>query len=109
MSPSNGSSDRLSVVWGIVGHLMGVKNNEALRQAHHTVQPEVVQFSLRFGQSPALYQGLKSLQASSAWQTLDATQQRIVEKLIEDAELSGVSCTGKNGNASMPYNRNWQN
>ena len=87
----------------------GVKNNEALRQAHHTVQPEVVQFSLRFGQSPALYQGLKSLQASGTWQTLDATQQRIVEKLIEDAELSGAGLHGAIDNASMPYNRNWQN
>ena len=95
VEPIERLSDRLSVVWGIVGHLMGVKNNEALRQAHHTVQPEVVQFSLRFSQSPALYQGLKTLQASSAWQTLDATQQRIVEKLIEDAELSGVGLHGE--------------
>ena len=95
VEPIERLSDRLSVVWGIVGHLMGVKNNEALRQAHHTVQPEVVQFSLRFGQSPALYQGLKSLQASGTWQTLDATQQRIVEKLIEDAELSGVGLHGE--------------
>jgi oligopeptidase A len=74
---------------------MGVKNNEALRQAHQTVQPEVVQFSLRFGQSPALYQGLKALQASDTWHTLDAAQQRIVEKLIEDAELSGVGLHGE--------------
>jgi oligopeptidase A len=95
VEPIERLSDRLSVVWGIVGHLMGVKNNEALRQAHHTVQPEVVQFSLRFSQSPALYQGLKALQASSTWQTLDAAQQRIVEKLIEDAELSGVGLHGE--------------
>jgi oligopeptidase A len=87
--------DRLSVVWGIVGHLMGVKNNDALRQAHQTVQPDVVQISLRFGQSPAIYQGLKALQSSDTWQTLDPAQQRIVDKLIEDAELSGVGLQGE--------------
>jgi oligopeptidase A len=101
VEPIERLSDRLSVVWGIVGHLMGVKNNEALRQAHQTVQPEVVQFSLRFGQSPALYQGLKTLQASDAWHTLNAAQQRIVEKLIEDAELSGV---GLDGEARQRFN-----
>ena len=95
VEPIERLSDRLGVVWGIVGHLMGVKNAESLRQAHQTVQPEVVQFSLRFGQSPAIYQGLKALQASAAWPTLAPTQQRIVDKLIEDAELSGVGLQGE--------------
>ena len=36
--------DRLTVSWGVVGHLMGVKNSEALRQAYQEVQPAVVEF-----------------------------------------------------------------
>lgn len=95
VEPLERLTDRLSVTWGSVGHLMGVQNSEALRQAHQTVQPQVVEFSMRLNQSPAIYQGLKALQASPAWQTCDAAQQRIVTSLIRDAELSGVGLQGE--------------
>ncbi len=95
VEPLERLSDRLSVTWGIVGHLMGVQNSDALRQAHQTVQPDVVQFSMRLGQSPAIYQSLKTLQAGPAWSTCDPAQRRIVDTLIRDAELSGVGLQGQ--------------
>ena len=95
VEPLERLSDRLSVTWGIVGHLMGVQNSDTLRQAHQTVQPDVVQFSMRLGQSPALYQGLKALPAGPAWSTYDPAQQRIVDSLIRDAELAGVGLQGQ--------------
>jgi len=95
MEPLEQLENRLSLAWGAVGHLMGVKNSEALRQAHQEVQGEVIQFWMRLGQSQAIYQGLKSLQASEAWTRLDATQQRIVNIAIKDAELSGVGLKGE--------------
>ena len=94
IDPLERLTDRLSVAWGIVGHLMGVQNSDALRQAHQTVQPEVVQFFMRLGQSPAIYQALKTLKASPTWATCDAAQQRIVDLLIRDAELAGVGLQG---------------
>jgi oligopeptidase A len=95
VEPLERLTDRLSVTWGIVGHLMGVKNSEELRQAHQTVQPDVVQFSMRLGQSLAIYQGLKALKASPAWSSYDPAQQRIVDSLIRDAELAGVGLQGQ--------------
>jgi oligopeptidase A len=95
MEPLEQLENRLSLAWGAVGHLMGVKNSEALRQAHQEVQGEVIQFWMRLGQSQAIYQGLKSLQASEAWAQLDATQQRLVDISIKDAELSGVGLEGE--------------
>jgi oligopeptidase A len=95
VEPLEQLTDRLSVTWGIVGHLMGVKNSAELRQAHQTVQPDVVQFSMRLGQSPAIYQSLTALKASPAWSACDAVQQRIVDLLIRDAELSGVGLQGQ--------------
>ena len=95
VEPLERLTDRLSVTWGIVGHLMGVQNSDALRQAHQTVQPDVVQFSMRLGQSPAIYQGLKVLKAGPAWATCDAAQRRIVDSLIRDAELAGVGLQGQ--------------
>ena len=95
VEPLERLTDRLNVTWGIVGHLMGVKNSEELRQAHQTVQPDVVQFSMRLGQSLAIYQGLKALKAGPAWSSCDPAQQRIVDSLIRDAELAGVGLQGQ--------------
>ena len=95
VEPLERLTDCLNVTWGTVGHLMGVKNSEELRQAHQAVQPDVVQFSMRLGQSPAIYQGLKALKASPTWLSCDPAQQRIVDSLIRDAELAGVGLQGQ--------------
>jgi oligopeptidase A len=87
VEPLERLGDRLSRTWGVVGHLMGVQNSEALRQAYQEVQGEVVQFSLRLGQSPSLYQGLKALQSGAEWQRLDAAQRRIVGTLVMPISL----------------------
>lgn len=86
--------DRLGWSWGIVGHLMGVKNSPELREAHQTMQPQVVQFYTKLGQSQPLYNGFTALKASGEWNTLDEAQQRIVNAAIRDAELSGVGLVG---------------
>jgi oligopeptidase A len=88
-------SDRLSWAWGIVSHLMGVKNSPDLRQAHEAVQPQVVQFYNRFSQSRPLYEATKALRHSAAWHSLDEAQQRIVASSIRNAELSGVGLEGE--------------
>ena len=95
LEPLEQIENRLSLAWGAVGHLMGVKNSEALRQAHQEVQGEVVQFWMRLGQSQGIYQGLKALKASEAWAQFDAAQQRIVNSSLQDAELAGVGLEGE--------------
>jgi oligopeptidase A len=95
VAPLERIEDRLTSVWGVVGHLMGVKNSEALRQAQQEVQGEVVQFSMRLGQSQRIYQGLKTLRTNPEWDTLDTAQHRIVDALIRDAELAGVGLQGE--------------
>lgn len=95
IEPLERIENRLSLAWGAVGHLMGVKNSEALRQAHQEVQGEVIQFWMQLGQSQAIYQGLKALKTSGDWEQLDAAQQRIVDSSIKDAELAGVGLEGE--------------
>ena len=94
VEPLERIGDRLSRVWGTVGHLMGVRNSPALRTAHETVQPEVVTFSLRLGQSQPTYRALRALRDDPTWDTLEAGQRRIVESLLRDATLSGVGLEG---------------
>ena len=94
VEPLQHLEERLTWSWGIVGHLMGVKNSPELRTAHETVQPKVVQFVNQFNQSKPIYQGFKDLRNSQPWHQLEPAQQRIVESAIRDAELSGVGLEG---------------
>jgi oligopeptidase A len=94
VEPLTHIEERLSWSWGLVGHLMGVKNSPELRQAYETVQPQVVQFINRLSQSQPIYQAFKSLQASEQWPTLAVAQTRIIETSIREAELAGVALTG---------------
>jgi len=95
VEPLDRLSDRIVWGWGIVGHLMGVKNSPELRQAYETIQPQVVQFFNRFSQSQPIYKAFKALHTSTIWASLEPAQHRIVEAAIRDAELAGVGLVGE--------------
>lgn len=95
VEPLDNLGERLRWSWGIVGHLMGVKNSPELREAHGAVQPKIVEFVSKLGQSQPIYQGFKALRDSEEWDKFEPAQQRIVEAAIRDAELSGVGLTGE--------------
>lgn len=94
VAPLTNITERLGWSWGIIGHLMGVKNSPDLRTAYESVQPDLVQFSNRISQSQIIYKALKQLRAGSQWAALASAQQRIVEAALRDAELSGVGLSG---------------
>ncbi len=85
--------------WGVVNHLLGVRNSEALRQAHQAVQGDVVAMWLRVAQSRPVYLALKQLQLAYV------VERRVVEARIREAELSGV---GLEGEAKAAFLRNQQ-
>ena len=95
VAPLTAIGERLGWSWGIIGHLMGVKNSPELREAYESVQPALVQFSNEISQSQSIYKGLKQLREGDQWAELSPAQQRIVEAELRDAELSGVGLTGK--------------
>jgi oligopeptidase A len=90
VEPIEAISERLGFAWGLVGHLVGVKNGDALRAAHASVQSEVVAFGLRMAQSRPVFEGLEALRADPAFCSLDAVQRRIVETLLREARHAGV-------------------
>ena len=95
VEPLTRLTEPLGWSWGVVGHLMGVKNSPELRQAYESVQPKVVQFWNKLSQSKPIYQAFKALRESKNWATLEPAQQRIVESAIRDAQLSGVGLEGE--------------
>jgi oligopeptidase A len=93
--PLDAISERLGWTWGILGHLMGVKNGPKLRAAYDAIQAPLVMFATKISQSQALYQAFKQLRNGESWPHLDTAQQRIVEAALRDAELSGVGLEGE--------------
>lgn len=81
--------------WSPVSHLLGVKNSDELRTAHEAMQPQVVQFSMRMKQSPAIYERFCALRDSSDWHSLSSAQRRIVEQSILSAEQAGIALEGE--------------
>ncbi|MGL4880793.1 MAG: M3 family metallopeptidase, partial [Waterburya sp.] len=95
VEPLTAIEERLSWSWGIVGHLMSVKNSPELRAAYETMQPEIVKFYNKLSQSKPLYEAFKGIKEGAEWDKLEPAQQRIVESSIRDFDLSGVGLEGE--------------
>ncbi len=95
VEPLTAIDERLGWSWGIVGHLMSVKNSPELREAYEKMQPEVIKFYTKLTQSKPLYEAFKGIKDSAEWDKLESAQKRIVESSIKDFELSGVGLEGE--------------
>src|SRR5262249_51580378 len=94
VEPLERMGDLLGTRWGVVGHLLGVRNSSELRAAHEAVQPGVVVFGLRLAQSRPIFDALVALEKSDPFAKLEPAQRRIVKLLIRDARLAGVALEG---------------
>ncbi len=81
--------------WGVVSHLLGVANSPEMRAAQEEMQPKVVAFVMRMGQSEPLYQATKALRQGATWQELIPERQRVVEKALHNMRLSGIELEGQ--------------
>ena len=95
VEPLTKMEEKLGWSWGIVGHLMGVKNSPELREAYEKMQPEVVKFYNKLSQSKPIYEAFKELRNSTDWDKFEPAQQRIIESSLRDFELSGVGLEGE--------------
>lgn len=80
--------------WSPIGHLLGVANSDPLREAHDAAMPKIVEFSLQLRQSEAIYRKLVALRDSLQWTSFQEAQRRIITRMIQSAELSGISLKG---------------
>ena len=84
--------------WGMVAHELGVMNSEAWRKVEEDWQPKIVAFSLRVSQSKRLYEIAKGLLGSFRVELepnrANATRRRILDKMVQSAELAGVGLEG---------------
>ena len=74
--------------WGVVEHLLSVCNSKGWRDVEEKYQGDLVAFSLRVGQSKRFYELAKRTPADTP------ARKRILEKMAQGAELSGVALEG---------------
>ena len=105
---------RLWRCWGMVSHMLGVMNSEVWRKVEEMWQPKIVAFSLRVSQSKRLYEIAKGLLGSLKVESgsdgvntgkngddpkgskdPNAIRRRILEKMVQSAELAGVGLEGE--------------
>lgn len=92
----------LGYVWGVAGHLNGVKNGDELREAYESNQPKVVEAMTKFSQSKPLYDALSAIEKQ--WSEGDNDEdcssflakqkQRAVENSLLQMRLGGVGLDG---------------
>lgn len=91
MQPLYDACHPLTLAWSLLSHLLSVVNTEAWRKVQKELQPQIVAFSLRVGQSPLFYRSFCSLRDADAKKPLlTPVQRRILEKTIQAATLAGV-------------------
>ena len=79
--------------WGYVMHLLGVMNSQEWRDVQEDYQGKMVEFTLRVSQSEPIYSRAKAVRAAMG-DGADKVRLRIVDKMIESAELAGVGLSG---------------
>ncbi len=89
MEPIYRLSEALRWSWGVISHLNGVCNTKELRKIHSELQPIVVSFSNRLGQSKIIYQALSELKIKDS-NILNQTQTRILDSEILSMKHRGV-------------------
>ena len=85
----NDATRELNRTWGMLSHMTSVMNSDEWRKVEEELQPKMVEFGLRMGQSKAIYLAAKRIT------TGDPVRRRILEKMVQGAELSGVALEGE--------------
>jgi len=92
----------IGYVWGVAGHLQGVKNGDDLRVAYEENQPKVVTSMTKFSQSAALYDALSAVE--KAWEENSSDEdddfylkqkKRAVLNSLRSMKLGGVGLEGE--------------
>jgi oligopeptidase A len=84
----------LERTWGILAHLISVKNCKGLRDAQDECMADFVKLMLKMSQSKPIYQGLKAIQNSEEYKSYNSAKKRIIDAKLQVAEQSGIALEG---------------
>ena len=91
IEPIEDMEDELAQAWSPVGHLNGVLNSEALREAYNACLPLLSEYQTWMGQHAALYEAYRELSERSDFPALPQDRQQAVNNALRDFRLAGVA------------------
>ena len=91
IQPLEDMDDELAQSWSPVGHLNGVLNSEALREAYNACLPLLSEYQTWMGQHTALYEAYRDLAGRSDFTHLPQDRQQAVNNALRDFKLAGVA------------------
>lgn len=80
----------LNQVWGIVGHLQGVKDSPELRSLHEKYLPILTELYVNLGQNKQLYKHIQKIK-DTEFGALNSEQQKVIDNELRDFRLSGIT------------------
>ena len=83
-------NEKLSRAWGQVSHLNAVMNSPALREAYNANLPRITQYYAELSQDQVLFEKIKQLRNSEAFNSLSQARRKIVENQLRDFRLGGA-------------------
>ena len=90
VEPLDNATERLWRAWGQVGHLQGVVNTPALREAYNANLPKVTRFGSAMGQNLALYEQYRALAATPEAAGYPPERRKVLENALRDFRLGGA-------------------
>src|SRR5690554_5653405 len=91
VTPLENADDKLNKAWAPVSHMNAVVNSEALREAHDSCLALLSDYGTFVGQHEGLYEAYRKYAQSDEYKQLNSAQQRVIDEVLKDFRLSGVS------------------
>ena len=91
MAPLEALAERLGRAWAPIGHLHGVKDSPALREAYNVAQEKLTEHNTELGQNRALFEAVEAVRQSAEFERLDRAQRALIEDALREFRLSGVA------------------
>ncbi len=95
MDPLQAMDDELECFWSPVRHLNSVMNDDTIRAAYNAGLVVLSEWYTDLGQNKVLYECVLKVRKSDQFAALNPAQQKVIENVIRDFELSGVSLEGE--------------
>ncbi|MEH6582393.1 MAG: oligopeptidase A [Halioglobus sp.] len=91
LQPIEDMEDELARAWSPVGHLNGVMNSDALREAYNDCLPQLSEYSTWRGQHAGLYAAYQQIADREDFEQLSVAQQTAINHALRDFRLSGIA------------------
>ncbi len=91
LAPLEALEERLGCAWSPVGHLHGVSDSPALREAYSAAQEKLTDHATELGQNRALFEAVQAIRDAAEFASLDRAQRALVDDSLRGFRLSGVA------------------